>query len=108
MDLGDFAEVLEAAAVKARELHAAKRAGSRDGTDQTTSGLGQRRHCRIVRHRVEQKLGGAWIVGRRFFLAPAALEEERTKLSKAKPRVPKAEGTAERIERKLGLVGGVR
>jgi hypothetical protein len=104
-----LAEVLEAAARRARELDAEERAEGRDGIDQRASGLGERRHCRIVRDRIARKMGGAWIVGRRCYLSPAALDEEREKLSTRKP-LPKAEltGTAARLERRLGLVGGTR
>jgi hypothetical protein len=102
-----MAEAHEAAARRLRELDAAERAEGRDGIDQRASGLGERRHCRIVRDRIARKLGGAWIIGRRFFLSPAAVDEEREKLSTRKP-APKAEptSTAARLERRLGLVAG--
>jgi hypothetical protein len=106
--LGALAEILEAAARRARELDAEARAGRRDWIDQSTTALGRRRHCRIVRDRIARGVDGASIVGRRYLLSPDAHDEEIEALAERSAKVPKPESTSERIERRLSLVGGAR
>jgi hypothetical protein len=101
-----LAEVLEAAARRARELDAEASAELREWTDQTRSPLGRRRHCALVRRRVGAGDAGAAILGRRFLLAPNALDEELAVLT-TRPKAPKIESTGDRLRARLGLVGGV-
>jgi hypothetical protein len=102
---GDLADILEAAARRARELEAEARAHRRDWIDQSASALGRRRHCVSTRQRVAAGQEGAAIVGRRHLLSSAAHAEELALLSK-KPKAassPRVEGTAERLRRRLAV-----
>ena len=103
MTLGELAEVLEAAARRARELEGEQRSELRTWTDQAISPLGRRRHVAAVRRRLAARLDGAVIVGRRHLLAPAALDAELAALSR-RPQ-PAEKSTRARLERRLGLVG---
>lgn len=111
MTLGQLADVLEAAARRARELSAEDRADRNDWITQTASPLGPRRHVSRVRARLAAGLDGAALIGRRALLSPAALEEELAALVK-RPRRASTTATAgstrDRLERRLGLVGGAR
>jgi hypothetical protein len=103
-----LAEVLEAAAAKARELDAAERAELRSWIDQASSPLGPRRHRAAVRRRTAAGEPGAAQVGRRALLSVEALQEELATLSKS-PRASKAQsaapGTVARLRQRLALVG---
>jgi hypothetical protein len=101
--LGELADVLEAAARRARELEAEQRSELRTWTDQTTSPLGRRRHVAAVRRRLAAGLDGVAVIGRRHLLAPAALDAELSVLSRRAPVAEKS--TRARLERRLGLVG---
>ncbi len=108
MTLADVAEILEAAAARARELDARARAEHRDWIDQAASPLGRRRHALAVRRRVAAGGPGAAIVGRRLLLNEQALGEELARLSTKRPKdeAPRPETAPERIARRLGLVRG--
>jgi hypothetical protein len=108
ISLGQIAEILEAAARRARELDADVRGELRAWTDQSASPLGPRRHVARVRGRLARGLAGASMVGRRALLSPEALGEELAALTKKKAVAAEPETTASRIERRLGLVGGAR
>lgn len=99
----------QAAVLRALALDAAKSSPS-DMIDQTSSPLGNRRHCAAVQRRVSKGLPGASIVGRKHYLSPDALEQE---LAQAKPA--KARRTApandvptpiDELDRKLKLLTG--
>jgi hypothetical protein len=107
MTLGEVAEVLEAAASKARELAVRERAAQREWADQGTSPLGRRRHCAAVRSRVRGGQPGAAVVGRRHLLSAEALSEELERLSK-RPRPAEQVGVRSELERELRLVGSRR
>jgi hypothetical protein len=79
--LDDLAEILEAAASKARELAAQDRANRSQWIDQAGSPLGPRRHHKAVKTRVAKGRPGAAIVGRRSLLSPEALQEELQSLT---------------------------
>lgn len=107
MTLLDVAEILEAAAGKARELanlHAAER---REWVGQEDSPLGRRRHIQAVRRRLAAGLDGAGRSGRRYLLSADALAEEL-----ARPAEPKAETETtdygDKMRDALRLVGGGR
>ena len=76
MTLLDIAEILEAAAGKARELASLRSAERRDWLDQSTSPLGSRRHIQAVRRRLAAGLDGAGQSGRRYLLSAEALRDE--------------------------------
>jgi hypothetical protein len=82
------------------------KAERRDWQAQTGSPLGPRRHCAAVDRRIAAGAPGAARVGRRALLSPEALREELEAVSK-KPKQSKPETTSQRIERRLGLVGGI-
>ena len=101
--LATLAEILDAAAARARELDAADRAERRDWTDQASSPLGRRRHVAAVRRRVAAGDDGAAMIGRRALLNDCALSEE---MAATRPKAKRPEGTGERIRARLGLVAG--
>jgi len=101
-----------AAEAKARvfeEAAAQERAQLQDHVDQTTSPLGQRRHCAAVKRRIAAGDEVAAIVGRRHLLSQQALANELAALS-AKPRKAQAAPTVgpDALRAKLGLVAGGR
>jgi hypothetical protein len=102
-----LAEILEAAARRARELDAQERAALRDWIPQQKSPLGPRRHVRVVRSRIARGGDGAVMLGRRALLSPSALEAELNALTEKRPKLAKGDptSTAQRLERRLGLVG---
>jgi hypothetical protein len=102
-----LARVLRAAAEEAERIEAEERADRRDWLAQANSPLGPRRHVGRVRARLAAGLDGAALVGRRALLSPAALAEELAAPTK-KATTPELEGTKERLERRLALVGGGR
>jgi hypothetical protein len=58
------------------------RAGATSGmVDQSASSLGRRRHIDATRRRIASGAPGAIQLGRRYLLAPEALEEEIRKLA---------------------------
>src|SRR6187402_3803037 len=67
----------------AQEVIRELRSGPSDLVSQATSPLGKRRHCAAVRARVQRGDAGGSIVGRIYYLTPAALQEE---LAKGRPR----------------------
>jgi hypothetical protein len=77
------------ASLVAREVVRELRSGPSDLIPQATSPLGKRRHCAAVRARVQRGDSGGCIVGRVYYLTPAALQEEL-----AKGKVPKRRATA--------------
>jgi hypothetical protein len=107
--LADLARVLRAAADEAEAIDREQRAERRDWVDQVSSPLGRRRHVAAVKRRIDRGLEGAAMVGRRALLSAAALEEELALLSKGpvKAKATKADDVTSRLERRLGLVGGL-
>ena len=83
-----FARLVAAEVV--REL----RSGPSDLVSQSASPLGKRRHCAAVRERVARGDAGGCIVGRVFYLSPAALREELAKGKAPKRRAPAAKAVA--------------
>jgi hypothetical protein len=105
--LDDLAEILEAAASKARELAAQDRANRSQWIDQAGSPLGPRRHHTAVRRRLAKGLGGAAKVGRKSLLSPDALAEELSGLTTGAPKAgatPPDDGPAA-LARSLGITG---
>ena len=108
MRLADLAEVLEAAARRARELDAEARAERRDWCDQTMSPLGRRRHVAAVRRRVATGEAGAAMLGRRALLSLDAITEELSRASSRPGQSKLPDGTAARIQARIALVRGAR
>lgn len=108
MNAGQWARAYRAMAAELEAIDAEERAEHREWTSQVGSPLGPRRHCRAVDRRLAARAEGAARIGRKALLSPAALQEELSALEKKKPTEPKIEGTKERLERKLALVGGPR
>jgi len=104
--LEQLAEVLEAAARRARELAAEERAERRDWLDQRQSPLGPKRHCAAVKRLVAAGDPGAALVGRRHLLSAAALAQELGRASQPKGAKPEATGVRAQIEQELRLVRG--
>ena len=93
---------------------AAEAVGSQDvgAIDQAASPLGRRRHCACVRRRVARGEPGAAVVGRRFFLSPAAMTEELQRTTRRSGQaIPASERSVRReLLAELALVqdGGER
>ncbi len=83
-------------------------AGAPGMVDQSTSPLGRRRHCAIVRQRLAHGEPGAAIVGRRHLLSPQALSEALERATGRPVAAPtaKAGGVRAELERELRLVRG--
>jgi hypothetical protein len=107
MSPSELARVLRAAAAECDAIESERRAEIRAWVAQAKSDLGPRRHCAAVRRRVAAGLDGASIVGRKFLLSPAALEEELARRSRGERNVEPTSGP-DALRRKLGLVGGTR
>jgi hypothetical protein len=86
--LATFARLVAAEVV--REL----RSGPSDLVSQAASPLGKRRHCAAVRARVSRGDPGGCVVGRTYYLTPAALQEELAKGKAPKRRVARAKTPA--------------
>jgi hypothetical protein len=97
-----LAEVLEAAAARAREIDAQASAERAAWIDQRQSPLGPRRHCRAVQARLAAGSADAAIIGRRQLLSQTALTEELAR-SAAKPAAKK-QSVADELRRELHLV----
>jgi len=78
----------------AQEVVRELRSGPSDLVSQANSPLGKRRHCAAVRDRVTRGDAGGCIVGRVYYLTPAALQEELAKGKAPKRRAVSAKPTA--------------
>jgi len=86
-----LAEVLATfARLVAQEVVRELRSGPSDLVSQANSPLGKRRHCAAVRDRVTRGDAGGCIVGRVYYLTPAALQEELAKGKAPKRRAASA------------------
>lgn len=108
MNFAALARVLRVAASECDRISEEQRQDRAAWIDQTKTLLGARRHCRIVRSRVERGEPGAAIVRRRFLLSHEAHDAELAKLSRA--GAPKSEPSTfgERLRAELRMVGGGR
>ena len=82
----------------AQEVVRELRSGPSDLFSQANSPLGKRRHCAAVRDRVARGDAGGCIVGRVYYLAPVALQEELAKGKVPKRRVAHAKANPPRDE----------
>lgn len=104
LDPRTLAQALRAAAeVLDRAAHA-RTAERTDWIDQSSSPLGPRRHCKVVRQRLAEGLPGAATAGRRHLLSTTALAEELQGARRGRADVNDL-SSGEAFRRKLRAVG---
>lgn len=102
----DLARVLRVAAAECERIESEQRAERRDWIDQARSPLGRRRHIAAARRLIATGDARACQVGRRYLLAPEALDETLRGVA-SEPREA-THDVVDQLRERLGLrlVGG--